>query len=77
LCYGFGNKKKGTGLENKEYLQEWRELMRRKPEEVYYTHTYLDREPDTVTVEDRRYSVAGIFAIEGWAVPPSMDEYIL
>ena len=60
-----------------DYLKEWRELIRRKPEEVLETWTEYDGEVHTRTVEDRRYSVAGIFAIEGWVIPPSMDEYLI
>jgi hypothetical protein len=65
-------------MDNREYLDEWRELMRLKPDDVYYTYRIsLNQEPEVVTVEDRRHSVAGVFAIEGWAIPPSMDEYML
>ena len=63
--------------DNREYLDEWRDLMRSSPEQVLDTWTEYDGEVIVRTVEDRRYSVAGIFAIEGWAIPPSMDEYIL
>jgi hypothetical protein len=65
------------GIEHKDYLSEWRELMRHKPDEVLESWTDFDGEEFVRTVEDRRYSVAGIFAIEGWPVPPSMDKYII
>jgi hypothetical protein len=64
-------------LDYKEYLAEWRELMSMSPDSIYYEHTYLRRESDFVTVEDRRHSVAGVFAIEGWTIPPSMEEYLV
>jgi hypothetical protein len=51
--------------------------MRRKPDEILDTWTEWDGEVMVRTVEDRRYSVAGIFAMEGWPTPPSMDAYIL
>lgn len=61
----------------REYLLEWRELMAKDPSEVLEAWTEWDGEYRVITVEDRRYSVAGIFAIEGWPVPPSMDKYII
>jgi hypothetical protein len=66
-----------TPEEHKEYLAEWRDLMSRKPDEILDTWTEWDGEVMVRTVEDRRYSVAGIFAMEGWPTPPSMDAYIL
>jgi hypothetical protein len=51
--------------------------MSRKPEEVLETWTEHDGEIMIRTIEDRRYSVAGVFAMENWNIPPSMDEYIL
>jgi hypothetical protein len=63
--------------DNREYLDEWRELIAKNPREVLEAWTEWDGSYEVRTVEDRRYAVAGIFAIEGWAIPPSMDEYIL
>jgi hypothetical protein len=63
-------------MDNKEYLEEWRDLLTRDPNEVYYSYTDRDGETEVRTIEDRKYSVAGVFAIEGWAIPPSMDKYL-
>lgn len=65
-------------MEHRDYLDEWRDLMSRNPNEVYdgQTWTDFDGEVHFRTVEDRRYSVAGIFAIEGWTIPRDMEDYL-
>lgn len=58
-----------------DYLEEVRELLSQPDDSIYHSWTEWDGEVRTVTVAERLHDIAGIFLIEGWAMPHKLSKY--